>query len=107
MPRFDANRAAEMEVFVRIVDLGGFTPAARDLGLTPSAVSKLVSRLEARLHARLLNRSTRQLQLTPEGRAFYDRAVRILADMDEAARGPWGISASTAISRSACATCCR
>jgi DNA-binding transcriptional LysR family regulator len=81
MPRFDANRAAEMEVFVRIVDLGGFTPAARDLGLTPSAVSKLVSRLEARLHARLLNRSTRQLQLTPEGRAFY-----VLADMDEAER---------------------
>jgi DNA-binding transcriptional LysR family regulator len=86
MPRFDANRAAEMEVFVRIVDLGGFTPAARDLGLTPSAISKLVSRLEARLNARLLNRSTRRLQLTPEGRAFYDRAVQILADLDEAER---------------------
>jgi DNA-binding transcriptional LysR family regulator len=86
MPRFDANRAAEMDVFVRVIDLGGFTPAARDLGLTPSAVSKLVSRLEARLNARLLNRSTRALQLTPEGRAFYDRAVGILADMEEAER---------------------
>jgi DNA-binding transcriptional LysR family regulator len=86
MPRLDANRAAEMDVFVRVIDLGGFTPAARDLGLTPSAVSKLVSRLEARLNARLLNRSTRALQLTPEGRTFYDRAVRILADLEEAER---------------------
>jgi DNA-binding transcriptional LysR family regulator len=86
MPRLDANRAAEMEVFVRIVELGGFTPAARDLRLTPSAVSKLVSRMEARLNARLLNRSTRRLQLTPEGRTFYERAVRILVDLDEAER---------------------
>lgn len=86
MPRFDSNRVAEMEVFVRIVDLGGFTAAARDLGLTPSAVSKLVSRMEARLNARLLNRSTRLLQLTPEGRTFYERAIGILADLDEAER---------------------
>jgi DNA-binding transcriptional LysR family regulator len=86
MPRLDSNRAAEMEVFVRIVDLGGFTAAAREFRLTPSGVSKLVSRLEARLGARLVNRSTRQLQLTPEGEAFYARALRILADMDEAER---------------------
>src|SRR3984885_1205419 len=86
MPRLDTNRAAEMEVFVRIVDLGGFTAAAREFRLTPSGVSKLVSRLEARLGARLVNRSTRRLQLTPEGEAFYARALRILADMDEAER---------------------
>jgi DNA-binding transcriptional LysR family regulator len=86
MPRLDTNRAAEMEVFVRVVDLGGFTAAAREFRLTPSGVSKLVSRLEARLSARLLNRSTRQLQLTPEGQAYYDRAVRILAELDEAER---------------------
>ncbi len=86
MPRFDTNRAAEMEVFVRVVDLGGFTPAARALRLTPSGVSKLISRIETRLGARLINRSTRKLQLTPEGQAFYQRAVRILADMDEAER---------------------
>ncbi len=86
MPRLDTNRAAEMEVFVRIVDLGGFSAAARDFRLTPSGVSKLVSRLEARLGARLVNRSTRKLRLTPEGLAFHERAVRILADLTEAER---------------------
>lgn len=75
-----------MEVFVRAVDRGGFSAAAQSLGLSPSAVSKLVTRLEARLHARLLLRSTRQLQLTPEGQAFYERAVRVLADIGEAER---------------------
>ena len=55
--------------------------------MTPSAVSKLVARLEARLGARLVNRSTRKLQLTPEGVTFYERSVRVLADLDEAERG--------------------
>jgi DNA-binding transcriptional LysR family regulator len=86
VPRLDTNRAAEMQVFVRVVDLGGFSAAAHDFRLTPSGVSKLVSRLESRLGARLFNRSTRQLQLTPEGQIFYDRAVRVLADLDEAER---------------------
>lgn len=86
MPRLDTNRAAEMEVFVRVVDLGGFTAAAREFRLTPSAVSKLVSRLETRLNTRLVNRSTRKLQLTAEGQGFYDRALQVLSDMDEAER---------------------
>ena len=86
MPRHDTNRAAEMEVFVRVVELGSFSSAAREFRLTPSGVSKLVSRLEARLGARLFNRSTRKLQLTPEGRNFHDRALRILADMADAER---------------------
>ena len=86
MARIDINRSGEMEVFVRVVDLGGFSAAARALRMTPSAVSKLIARLEARLGARLVNRSTRKLQLTPEGSAFYDRAVRVLADLDEAER---------------------
>src|SRR5690606_14942561 len=80
------NRSGEMEVFVRVVELGGFSHAARALQMTPSAVSKLIARLEARLGARLLNRSTRQLQLTPEGCAFYERATRILADLEDAER---------------------
>jgi len=86
MARMDINRSGEMEVFVRVVDLGGFSAAARALRMTPSAVSKLIARLEARLGTRLVNRSTRKLQLTPEGSAFYDRALRILADLDEAER---------------------
>jgi DNA-binding transcriptional LysR family regulator len=87
MSRPEVNRFAEMEVFVRAVELGGFSAAARALGMTPSAVSKLVGRLEARLGVRLLNRSTRKLQLTPEGSAFHDRSVRLLADLAEAERG--------------------
>ncbi|WP_204561771.1 LysR family transcriptional regulator [Azospirillum palustre] len=82
----DVNRAAEMEVFARVVDLGGFTAAARACGLTPSGVSKLIMRLETRLDTRLLHRSTRRLSLTPEGQAFYARAVRILGEMEEAER---------------------
>jgi DNA-binding transcriptional LysR family regulator len=54
--------------------------------MTPSAVSKLMTRLEARLGTRLINRSTRKLQLTPEGTAFYQRSVTILADIAEAER---------------------
>eukprot|EP00873_Tetraselmis_striata_P030456 jgi/Tetstr1/450720/TSEL_037756.t1 len=75
-----------MEMFVRVVELGGFSPAARAARMTPSAVSKLIARLEARLGARLLNRSTRQLQLTPEGCTFYERATRVLADLEDAER---------------------
>lgn len=86
MRRADSNRSGDMEVFAQVVALGGFSVAAKALGMTPSAVSKLVSRLEGRLGARLLNRSTRRLQLTPEGEAFYQRALRILSDIEEAER---------------------
>lgn len=84
MARLDVNRSGEMEVFVRVVDLGGFSAAARDFAMTPSAVSKLVTRLESRLNARLVNRSTRRLQLTPEGCRYYEHGVRVLANLDEA-----------------------
>ena len=86
MARQDINRSGEMEVFTRVVDLGGFSAAARAFRMTPSAVSKLVARLEARLGVRLINRSTRKLQLTPEGTAYYDRAVRILDEIETAER---------------------
>lgn len=78
------DRTSDLRVFVRVLDLGSFSAAASDLGLTPSAVSKLVSRLEDRLGARLLTRSTRRLALTPEGEAFLARARRIVADIEEA-----------------------
>lgn len=74
----------EMAVFVRVIELGGFSAAARDMQLTPSALSKLVSRLEARLGVRLLNRTTRKLALTPEGELYFARSQRILADIRDA-----------------------
>ena len=72
-----------MTALVRAVDSGGFSAAARELGLTPSALSKLIGRLEDRLGVRLLHRTTRRLQLTPEGDAYYQRARLILAAIDE------------------------
>jgi DNA-binding transcriptional LysR family regulator len=86
MARKEINRSAELEVFVRVVEQGGFSRAARLSRMTPSAVSKLIARLETRLGARLVNRSTRQLQLTAEGCTFYERAARILADLEDAER---------------------
>ncbi|HVJ40435.1 MAG TPA: LysR family transcriptional regulator [Dongiaceae bacterium] len=80
------NRAGEMEVFAAAVDLGNFSAAGRRLGLSPSAVSKLVTRLEERLGTRLLVRSTRALQLTPEGDAYLQRARRILAEIEDTER---------------------
>jgi len=76
----------DMTVFARVVDLGGFSVAARDLGISKAAASKRVSRLEDRLHARLLNRTTRRISLTEVGRAFHERCLRILAEIDEAER---------------------
>ena len=86
MSRIEVNRSGEMEVFARVVELGGFSAAAKTFRMTPSAVSKLVARLEARLGVRLINRSTRKLQLTPEGSTYYDRVVRILDDINGAER---------------------
>ncbi|SEG52637.1 LysR family transcriptional regulator [Bosea lathyri] len=80
------NRAGEMDVFVAAVDAGSFSAAGRKLGLSPSAVSKLVTRIEDRLGTRLLVRTTRALQLTPEGEAYLARARRILSEIDETER---------------------
>ncbi|MBT5110779.1 MAG: LysR family transcriptional regulator [Rhodospirillaceae bacterium] len=75
--------SSEMSVFVEVVRQGGFSAAARTLNRTPSAVSKQISRLEDRLGVRLLNRTTRQLNMTEEGEAYFDRAAVILADIME------------------------
>lgn len=86
MARLEVNRSGEIEAFVRVVERGTLSDAARLLGMTPSAVSKLIGRLEDRLGARLINRTTRRLQLTAEGAAFYENGRRILADIEAAER---------------------
>ena len=100
------DRFGEMETFARVVESGSFSRAARDLHMTPSAVSKMIGRLEDRLGVRLLSRTTRKLSLTEEGRAFYQRVTPILAEVEEAeetvslstaeARGVLKVNSSTA-----------
>ena len=79
MDRLDA-----MQAFVTVADLQGFAPAARKLGLSPSAVTRLIAALEERLGARLLQRTTRQVALTDVGARYLERARRILGDVEEA-----------------------
>lgn len=88
------NRAGEMEVFVTAAETGSFSAAGRKLRLSPSAVSKLVSRVEGRLGTRLLVRSTRALQVTPEGQVYLERARAILAEIGETERVVAGGSAA-------------
>ncbi len=78
------DRLSEMEAFICVVDQGGFTDAARKMGVSKSAVSKHVSALETRLGARLLNRTTRRVNPTEIGLAYYDRAQTVLAGASEA-----------------------
>src|SRR5438270_10477417 len=72
-----------MQAFVRVVEQRSFSAAATVLGLTPSAVSKLVSRLEDRLSVQLLYRTTRRLALTSVGELYFARARQVLADIEE------------------------
>ncbi len=78
------DRLEDMSLFVRVVEAGSFTAAARHAGLSKSLVSRRIAALEDRLSARLLNRSTRRLSVTETGTAFYDRCRRILAEVAEA-----------------------
>jgi DNA-binding transcriptional LysR family regulator len=73
----------DMRAFVHVVEHQSFAGAAKALGLTPSAISKLVSRLEDRLGVCLLHRTTRRLALTSEGEVYFTRARSILADIDD------------------------
>lgn len=79
-----ADRLAELQAFVRAVEIGNFTGVAREMSITASAVSKLITRLEARHGVRLLNRTSRSLGLTREGEAFVEAARRALEAVDEA-----------------------
>ena len=75
--------AQSLRAFQRVVELGGFTRAAESLGLPKASVSIAVQQLEARLGTQLLHRTTRRVQATADGRAFYQRSRDVLADMEE------------------------
>src|SRR5271154_3907583 len=77
------DRYAEMLVFVRAAEDGGFSAAGRSLSLTPSAVSKLVTRMENRLGVMLFRRSQRMVALTPEGEAFYAAALQAIEAVEK------------------------
>lgn len=79
-----ADRFREFETFVCVVDSGSFSAASRKLDCTPSAVSKLIERMENRLGTRLLQRTSRRLSLTQEGRNFHQAAIRVLESVSEA-----------------------
>lgn len=79
MDRFDA-----MQAFTRVVETGSFTKAAETLHMSKTSVTQLIQQLEARLRVRLLNRTTRKVNVTAEGALYYERVVRLLADMDDA-----------------------
>lgn len=88
------SRLREMEMFVRVVDAGSFSSAARDLKIGQPAISKTIANLEERLGVRLLVRSTRQLTPTEAGVAFYERALRAVTEADEADAAARGAAAS-------------
>jgi DNA-binding transcriptional LysR family regulator len=79
-----ADRFREFETFVCVVEAGSFSAASRKLGCTPSAVSKLIERMENRLSVRLLQRTSRSLALTQEGRNFHRAAIRVLETISDA-----------------------
>ncbi|RML46904.1 LysR protein [Pseudomonas syringae pv. ribicola] len=73
-----------MQAFARVVETGSFTKAAGTLHMSKTSVTQLVQQLEARLRVRLLNRTTRKVNVTADGAVYYERVVRLLADMDDA-----------------------
>ena len=78
------DRFQEMQVFVRIAERHSFSVAADDLHIPRATVTNLIKRLESRLGVRLLERTTRQVRLTHDGEAYYQRCIRLLADLEEA-----------------------
>jgi DNA-binding transcriptional LysR family regulator len=88
------DRLVNLTAFVRVVENGGFTAAARHLNLSTTMVSNHVHELEDRLGARLLNRTTRKVSLTEIGRQYYERSLHILAEFDEADRAAGALNAT-------------
>lgn len=87
--KIDLNRIA---VFVRVVEAGGFTAAARQLGLPTSTASRSVARLEQELGIRLLHRTTRKLGLTDAGRGYFQRMQAVVAEVQAASRAVSGLT---------------
>lgn len=79
MDRFDA-----LQAFARVVEFGSFTKAALTLNMSRTTVTQLLQQLEARLRAKLLHRTAQRVQVTADGCAYYERVVRLLADLDDA-----------------------
>jgi DNA-binding transcriptional LysR family regulator len=86
--RFDA-----MQAFARVVEAGSFTKAAETLHMSKTTVTQLVQQLEARLRVKLLNRTTRKVNVTADGAIYYERVIKLLADMDDAETSLSGASA--------------
>ncbi len=82
---YDGRLLAGVTVLAAVVEAGTIVRASEALGLTASAVSRAVARLEARVGVRLLDRTTRSLSLTDEGRRFYERVAPLLDGIEEAA----------------------
>ncbi|KQQ36196.1 transcriptional regulator [Duganella sp. Leaf126] len=78
------NKLQAMEVFVEVVDTGGFTRAAENLQLPKATVSTLIAALETTLSVKLLHRTTRHVSVTADGAAYYERCLRILSDVRDA-----------------------
>ena len=77
------DRFEELRAFVRIAERGSFSLAGEDLLIPRATMSNLIKRLEQRVGVRLLERTTRQVRLTHDGEAYYQRCLRLLADLDE------------------------
>src|ERR1700730_11187766 len=77
------DRLQAMQVFTRVVEADSFSRGADTFDLPRASVTTIIQNLEAHLKVRLLQRTTRRLSLTPDGAAYYERCVRILADVEE------------------------
>ncbi|GLK74001.1 LysR family transcriptional regulator [Ancylobacter dichloromethanicus] len=77
------DQIAAMRAFARVVEAGTFSRAADLLDMPKPTVTKLIQQLEAHLRTKLLNRSTRRVAVTPDGAAYYERALALLSDLDE------------------------
>ena len=72
-----------MKAFVRVVETGSFTKAAQTLHMSRTTITQLIQQLEARLRLKLLNRTTRKVNVTEDGAVYYDRLLRLLAELDD------------------------